>query len=130
MRDRKRSLTARPNADFGGTHVVNGVREGFHRSRTSVQGIVFTGISQVLRGETVIMINLDSNGRRPFLDIGVGIDGPNFVNGLLYIPSARVALGDNNHVAGTKVMSSSVGVAQRAMSLQDIKDFGDSFAVR
>ena len=82
-----------------------------------------------LRFPAVIMINLNSNRIGALFDSFMIIDCPDFSNRLIDIPSASVALGDDYIISRSKIMAYSIGIFQRAVPFQYIKDFSMLLAV-
>mmetsp|Transcript_18334 Transcript_18334/g.39933 ORF Transcript_18334/g.39933 Transcript_18334/m.39933 type:complete len:208 (-) Transcript_18334:274-897(-) len=72
----------------------------------------------------VVSIDSNPNRNRPiFLDLVVGIDGPDFVDGGKDVPSSGVALGNYNGIARSKVVLGPVRIAEHTVAVENVKYF-------
>mmetsp|Transcript_14791 Transcript_14791/g.19357 ORF Transcript_14791/g.19357 Transcript_14791/m.19357 type:complete len:215 (-) Transcript_14791:377-1021(-) len=116
--DRVRPWLACPNAHFGRSDIIQGLK----RDAATIS-------RQVLGCKFKIMNNFDANWIAGFFNSSMIIDCPYLVNGLIDIPSSCMALGDNHSIAWSKPMFLTIIIAQTSMSFQNIKDFCDSLGI-
>lgn len=115
--DGKGAGGACPAAYLGGADIVYRARGS---ARGAVNGICADSLlAQILCREAAVVTDDGANGIGGFLNPGVVVHKPNFVNVLQNIPAARPALGQDDRVPGPKVMPHPVQVRETPVARQD-----------